>query len=167
MEGNFPSYGKFPPKPYFRYPSSLPPGGPRKTPHGLMEYRYSFRSGIIPEPTFPSNVPPGGGALPIFKAHLFVARFLGRQLQEPDGASDSSRIRRVGVESGKPFFFRFPWCFFFSGKCRRFLVFLVWVFVTFFFSMFSGVGLGKKNSFCQLFGQFLGVFSCWGGKIDE
>lgn len=68
------------PKPYFRYPSSLPPGGPRKTPHGLMEYRYSFRSGIIPEPTFPSNVPPGGGALPIFKAHLFVARFLGWQL---------------------------------------------------------------------------------------
>ena len=136
---------------------------------------------VFPGTDLPSIWAPGGGALPIFKAHLFVARFLGRQLQEPDGASDSIPPSmemdpsgwsvEVEVESGFTVFFFFgwfPWSWFFSGKCRCFLVFLVWVFcnVFFFLHVFGGWP-GKKNSFCQLFGQFLGVFSCWGGKIDE
>ena len=75
-----------------------------------------------------------------------------------------------GVESGFTGLFRLVSVvfFFFRGNVVVvFWVFLVWVFVTFFFLHVFGGWPGKKNSFCQLFGQFLGVFSCWGGKIDE
>ena len=137
---------------------------------------------LFPEallPTFHRIWAPGGGALPIFKAHLFVARFLGWQLQEPDGASmtrippsmEIHRRRLVGGGGGWVGFYRFvsvgfrSW--FFSGKCCCFLGFSgLGVCNVFFFACFRGLAW-EKNSFCQLFGQFLGVFSCWGGKIDE
>lgn len=74
----------------------------------------------------------------------------------------------VEVESGFTGLFRLvSGRGFFRGNVVVFWVFLVWVFVTFFFFHVFGGWPGKKNSFCQLFGQFLGVFSFWGGKIDE
>ena len=89
---------------------------------------------------FPTDFPsPGGGALPIFKAHLFVARQSGGQLQEPDGAGDLVVGRNVVV------FFLVLWGVF-TG-----------VFVVFF-----GVGPGKNVVVSSFFffgwGQFSELF---------
>ena len=94
---------------------------------------------------FPQISPsPGGGALPIFKAHLFVARQSGGQLQEPDGAG---RPRR------RIFFSRFV------GGFSRFFV------VVFFLGWPGEKVVVSSYFFFWGWGQFLELFFL--AKINE
>ena len=135
-----------------------------------MEGNFPSRSGKFPEALLPIPIEFGLQEVVPFRSSKLT--FLLR-----DSLAGNSKSRMVprwldpsvdgdppsgwSVESGGwvgfyrfVFFFRLVsvCVFFFSGKCRRFLVFLVWVFVTFFFfSMFSGFGLGKKKQFLSTF----------------
>ena len=151
-------------------PVNIP--SPRKTPHGLMEYRYSFLRISLPYFRYPSIssrrwCPSDLQSSPFCCAIRWPATpragwCLRLRLESVGSVEGLSRENRFFFSSVSVVFF-----FFFFGEMPSFFgVSCLGVCNVFFFHVFGGWP-GKKKQFLSTFRAVFRSFSCWGGKIDE